>query len=276
LGTSEYHFHAWGKPGMIHVGAKIFLFLLRIRIGGIMKTQTGTLYGIGVGPGDPELLTIKSARIISEVDVIFAAASTKNDYSIAVNIAGPHIPKGTAVRMLHFPMTKDRDESCKAWKTNAEIIISELEQGRDAAFLTLGDPMTYSTYGYVLKNIQQMAPHIPITTIPGITSYQAAAACINTPLVEGEESLLVVSGVNGGGRLRQNTIKPENVVFMKAYRNVPDINAALNGDSGFTRCIGISNCSLPNQKIYPDTREFNDRIPEYWTLIIAKQSDQHA
>jgi precorrin-2/cobalt-factor-2 C20-methyltransferase len=160
-----------------------------------MKQQTGTLYGIGVGPGDPELLTIKSARILSEVDVVFAAASTKNDYSLAVNIAGPHIPVGTAVRMLQFPMTKDKEETRKAWKIHAETIISELEQGKNAAFLTLGDPMTYSTYGYILQNIQKSAPHISITTIPGITSYQAAAACINTPLVEGEECLLVVSGI---------------------------------------------------------------------------------
>jgi precorrin-2/cobalt-factor-2 C20-methyltransferase len=241
-----------------------------------MKQQTGTLYGIGVGPGDPELLTVKSARILSEVDVVFAAASTKNDYSLAVNIAGPHIPKETEVRMLQFPMTKDREETRKAWKAHAKTIIAELELGKNAAFLTLGDPMTYSTYGYILKNIQGIAPHIPIMTIPGITSYQAAAACINTPLVEGEECLLVVSGVNGGDRLRQMTIKPENVVFMKAYRNIKDINAALEGASGFTRCVGVSNCSLPDQKIYQDIREFNDRSPEYWTLIIAKQSKNHA
>lgn len=241
-----------------------------------MKQRTGTLYGIGVGPGDPELLTVKSARILSEVDVVFAAASTKNDYSLAVNIAGPHIPKETEVRMLHFPMTQDKAETRKAWKTHAETVISELELGKNAAFLTLGDPMTYSTYGYILKNIQEIAPHIPITTIPGITSYQAAAACINTPLVEGEECLLVVSGVNGGDRLRQMTLKPENVVFMKAYRNIKDINAALEGACGFTRCVGVSNCSLPDQKIYPDTREFNDRCPEYWTLIIAKQAKNNA
>ncbi len=241
-----------------------------------MKQQTGTLYGIGVGPGDPELLTVKAARILSEVEVVFAAASTKNDYSLAVNIAGPHIPERTAVRILRFPMTKDKEETCKAWKAHAETIISELELGKNAAFLTLGDPMTYSTYGYILKNIQIIAPQIPITTVPGITSYQAAAACINTPLVEGEECLLVVSGVNGGDRLRQVRMNPENVVFMKAYRNIKDINAALESASGFTQCVGVSNCSLPEQKIYPDTREFNGRSPEYWTLIIAKQSNNHA
>jgi precorrin-2/cobalt-factor-2 C20-methyltransferase len=241
-----------------------------------MKQQTGTLYGIGVGPGDPELLTIKSARILSQVDVVFAAASTKNNYSLAVNIASPYIPKGTPLLLLQFPMTKDKAEARNAWKAHAQTIIAKLEQGKNAAFVTLGDPMTYSTYGYVLQNIQKIAPQIPIMTIPGITSYQAAAACINTPLVEGEESLLVVSGVNGGDRLRQVTMKPENVVFMKAYRNIKDINAALDGASTFTRCVGVSNCSLPDQKIYQDTRQFNDRSPDYWTLIIAKQSQNHA
>ncbi len=253
------------------------LIQIEICIGGDhMKQDLGTLYGIGVGPGDPELLTVKSARIISEVDVVFAAASTKNNYSLAVNIAEPYIPKETTVRVLQFPMSKNKEETCKAWKTHAETIISVLEEGKNAAFLTLGDPMTYSTYGYILQNIQNLAPHVPITTIPGITSYQAAAACINTPLVEGEECLMVVSGVNGGDRLRQATIKPENVVFMKAYRNIKDINAAIEDASGYARCVGVSNCSLPDQKIYPDTREFNDRIPEYWTLIIAKQSSNHA
>ena len=241
-----------------------------------MTSQTGTLYGIGVGPGDPELLPIKSARILSEVDIVFAAASTKNAYSIAVNIAGPHIPESTSIRMLQFPMTKNKSETRQAWKTHAAAIIAELESGKNVAFLTLGDPLTYSTYGYILKNIQEMAPHVPIVTIPGITSYQAAAACINTPLVEGEESLLVVSGVNGGDRLRRMTVKPENVVFMKAYRNIRDINAALEDAEGFTRCVGVSNCSLPDQKIIQDVRELNGRTPEYWTIIIAKQSDDGA
>ncbi len=241
-----------------------------------MGKHTGTLYGIGVGPGDPELLPIKSARILSEVDVVFAAASTKNAYSLAVKIANPHIPEGTTVKMMQFPMTKDKAETGIAWKAHAQTIITELEQGKDVAFLTLGDPMTYSTYGYILKNIQKIAPHVPIITIPGISSYQAAAACTNTPLVEGEECLLVVSGVCGGDRLRQLAIKPENIVFMKAYRNIKDINEAIDDSSAFTQCIGVSNCSLPNQEIFRNIHEFNGRSPDYWTIIIAKQSNNHA
>lgn len=236
-----------------------------------MNQKIGKLYGIGVGPGDPELITLKSARILNTVDVIFAAASTKNDYSLAVNIAKPHIPDKTPLRMLSFPMTKDEEETEKAWSDHAQTILEELEQGNDAAFVTLGDPMTYSTYAYVLRHIQALAPDLPVETVPGITSYQAAAACLNTPLVEGEESLLLVSGVKGGDRLREVSGKPENVVFLKAYKNAGDINTAIEETCLFKNCIGVMNCGRPNQEIINDISEFNTKKPDYWTLIIAKQ-----
>ena len=184
-----------------------------------MKTKTGTLYGISVGPGDPELITLKAAKILNHIDIVFAAASTKNNHSLAVNIARNHIPDTTTVKMLRFPMTRDRNETRKAWQNNAKIIIEELEQGKNVAFLTLGDAMTYSTFGYIIRHIQTIAPNLKIRTIPGVTSYQAAAARLNTPLVEGEESLMVVSGAKGGNQLRELAGKPENVVFLKAYRN---------------------------------------------------------
>jgi len=236
-----------------------------------MKTKIGTLYGIGVGPGDPELITLKSAKILSMVHVVFAAASTKNNHSLAVNIAKPHIPETTPIRMLSFPMTKDEKETRESWAKNARIIINELVQGKDAAFLTVGDSMTYSTYGYILKQIKASAPDIAIESIPGITSYQAAAARLNTPLVEGEESLLVTSGVKGGDLLRQFSCKPETVVFLKAYRNLDDIICAVDETGLFQDCVGISKCGLPGEEIVTDPKEFAARPPDYWTLIIAKQ-----
>jgi len=131
--------------------------------------------------------------------------------------------------------------------------------------------MTYSTYGYVLKHIKASAPYIAIESIPGITSYQAAAARLNTPLVEGEESLLITSGVKGGDRLRQFSYKPENVVFLKAYRNVTDIISAVDETHLFQDCVGISKCGLPGEEIVTDLKEFATKPPNYWTLIIAKQ-----
>ncbi len=233
--------------------------------------KPGTLYGIGVGPGDPELIPLKAARILREVDIIFAAPSTKNDYSLAVSIAKHHIRPETPVMMLPFPMTKNREEAQTAWERNAAIIIEALEQGKNAAFITLGDSMTYSTYGYVLRHIRTAAPHLHIETIPGITSYQAAAARLNTPLVEGEEALLVLSGVKGGDRLREFCGKPENVVFMKAYRNVGDISLALEENGLIENSIAISHCGLPEEEIIRDLNELRNKPPGYWTLIIAKR-----
>jgi precorrin-2/cobalt-factor-2 C20-methyltransferase len=237
-----------------------------------METKIGTLFGIGVGPGDPELIPLKSVKTLSRVNVVFAAASTKNRHSLAVNIAKPFIPETTSIRMLSFPMTRDKKVIFEAWAENSRAIIAELERGKDVAFLTVGDPMTYSTYGYILKHIQASAPHVTIKTIPGITSYQAAAARLNIPLVEGEESLLVTSGVKGGDHLRQFSCKPETVVFLKAYRNVDDIISAIDETDLFQECVGITKCGLPGEEIVTDPKEFINRPPNYWTLIIAKQN----
>ena len=236
-----------------------------------MTKKIGTLYGIGVGPGDPDLITLKSVKILNRVQVVFAASSTKNSHSLAVNIAKPHIPETTPIKMLSFPMTKDEKETRRSWAENSGIIINELIQGKDAAFITVGDSMTYSTFGYILKHIKASAPYVTIESIPGITSYQAAAARLNTPLVEGEESLLVTSGVKGGDRLRQFSVKPENVVLMKAYRNVKDIICAVDESGLFQDCVGISKCGLPGEEIVTDLKEFAVKPPNYWTLIIAKQ-----
>ncbi len=237
---------------------------------------TGTFYGIGVGPGDPDLIPLKSVKILNKVQVIFAAASTKNDYSQAVAIAGPHLPEDVSVRLLPFPMTKVTKEKQASWRANAETIIAELEKGLDVAFLTLGDSMTYATYGYILKYIQMLAPHIAVVTVPGITSYQAAAARVNTPLVEGEESLLILSGVEGGDRLRQLSACAENVVFLKAYRNTGDITEALDEAGMLETSVCITNCGRENEEIIRDLKELNHRPPGYWTLILAKQAKEDA
>ncbi len=235
-----------------------------------MKEKRGTLYGIGVGPGDPGLITLKAVNILNRVDLVYAAASTKNAYSLAVNIAKPHIPDDTPVIHLRFPMTLEAAQTRKAWAENAQVIVAAVKAGKNAAFLTLGDPMTYSTFGYVLKNIRAIAPDLPVETVPGITSYQASAARLNTPLVEGEESLLITSGVKGGDRLRAMGGKPENVVFLKAYRNVSDISSALEEADMLSTSVGITHCGLPEEEIVTDIRQLAQREPGYWTLIIAK------
>jgi precorrin-2/cobalt-factor-2 C20-methyltransferase len=219
-----------------------------------MASDKGILYGLGVGPGDPDLITLKAIKILQQVDVVYAAGSSKNDYSLAVSIAKPHIPENTPVKLLRFPMTSDKNEKKKAWENHARSIIHEMEQGRHIAFITLGDAMTYSTYGYLMKTVLRLAPRLPVVSVPGITSYQAAAAGLNRPLVEGEESLLLVSGTRGGHRFRRCSACAENVIFLKAYKNITDINDALDEAGCLDTSVAVSNCSLPEETITSDLR----------------------
>jgi len=229
----------------------------------------GKLYGIGVGPGDPELLTLKGVRLINEADVIFTAASSKNSYSLAVEIAKPHISKLTRIISLSFPMTKDEEVTRAAWNENALEIANVLKKGLTAAFLTLGDPTTYSTFGYILKSLENVMPEADIETVPGITSFHAAAARLNRTLVEAEESLLITSGAYGGDHLRKCTDSIQNIVMMKAYKNTRDINQALK-DAGFYKdSVAISKCGRKGEEIIKNLDELETREPDYWTLILA-------
>lgn len=230
----------------------------------------GKLYGVGVGPGDPELITVKAVRVIKEADIIFTAASSKNSYSLAVEIASPYISSNTRTETLYFPMTKDETQTETAWINNAKQIASALKEGLTAVFLTLGDPTTYSTFGYILKKMACVMPEADIETIPGITSFHAASARLNRILVEGEQSLLVTSGAYGGDRIRHiNGV--ENVAIVKAYKNVKDINAALK-ETGLSRnSVAVSKCGRDHEKITRNLDALEQEAPDYWTLILASK-----
>ncbi len=230
----------------------------------------GKLYGVGVGPGDPELLTIKAVRVIKEADIIFTAASSKNSYSLAVEIAKPYISTFAKVEKLFFPMTKEEKEVEAAWIHNAKQIAKQLKKGKKVVFLTLGDPVTYSTFGYILKKMDCIMPEADIETIPGITSFHAASARLNRILVEGEESLLVTSGAFGGEQIRHNN-GVENVAIVKAYKNIKDINNALK-ETGFdNKAVAVSKCGRKNERIVKNIDELERKEPDYWTLILASK-----
>ena len=236
-----------------------------------MNQKKGVLYGIGVGPGDPELITVKAVNTLRKVDVIFTASSTKNSFSLAIAVCRPYIADHIPVISLSFPMTSDREEAGAAWRENAETILSVLEEGKNAAFLTLGDPMTYSTFGYILTSLQNTPSDVTVEIIPGITSYQAAAARIKRPLVEGEESLLITSGAYGGDNLRRLSECAENIVLMKAYKNVEDITSVLSQAGLLEKGVAISNCGRENETITRNLNDLSKRKPDYWTLILTKK-----
>ena len=233
--------------------------------------KDGKLFGIGVGPGDPELITKKAIRVINEADVIFTAASTKNNYSLALEIADPYISDNAYIQSLSFPMIKDKEESAKAWNYNAEKIKTALKQGKNVAFITLGDPVTYSTFGYILMAMKTVMPDADIEIIPGITSFHAAAARCNKILVEAEETLAVMSGAYGGENIRCIAEKVDKIAIVKAYKNTKDINKALKETGFYKKSIAISKCGREGEEIIENIDDLEKKEPDYWTLILASK-----
>ena len=235
-----------------------------------MTIMPGVLYGIGVGPGDPELITLKALRILERVPYVFAAASSKNDYSLALNIVRHYIAQAV-VEPLYFPMTSDRQVQGEAWEKNAAFVLETLQQGEDAAFLTIGDPLTYSTYGYLLKTVKDMNKNIKAITIPGITSYNAAAALANIPLTEGEESFYLISGAQGGDRLREAIATSDNIVMLKTYRHFDKIYETLEELNLLDCATCISMCGLSGETVTHDLRPLKNQKMPYLSLIIIKK-----
>ncbi|MDQ7782234.1 MAG: precorrin-2 C(20)-methyltransferase [Desulfomonilaceae bacterium] len=238
-----------------------------------MKTRCGTLYGIGVGPGDPDLITVKALRILKSVSAIFAASSTKNGYSLAETIVKKHLGY-TPVERMPFPMTRDKELLAKHWEANAGRVLEVLNEGDDAAFVTLGDPSTYSTFTYLVRSVRRIAPHVPVVTVPGITSYHAAAALSNTPLTEGEESFHLISGANGGRNLRKIIESSENVVVLKTYKYFDDIFDTLEDLDLVDRSILVSRMGLEDETVVEDLRSLKGKTLPYLSLVIIKKRNR--
>jgi precorrin-2/cobalt-factor-2 C20-methyltransferase len=235
-----------------------------------MTLKTGTLYGIGVGPGDPELITLKALKVLHRVPHIFAACSTKNSYSLALSIVRCHL-NGAGIEHLPFPMSKDAQVLQESWEDNARRVLEVLDTGSDAAFVTLGDPLTYSTFGYLLKTLKRLRPQMHIITIPGITSYNAAAALTHIPLTEGEESFYLVSGALGAARLKEIIDKSDNIVMLKTYRHFAEIYQALEEMDLLDRTTCISRCGLDGETVVENLRHLKGRTLPYLSMVIIKK-----
>lgn len=231
----------------------------------------GTFYGIGVGPGDPELLTVKAIRVLQKVPHIFAASSSKNDYSLAFQAVKEYLSPHAKVYALPFPMTYNHQELEKAWRENCQLILDLLFKGEDVAFITIGDPLIYSTYIYLLRTIQAACPEVRIQTIPGITSFQAAASTCNLPLVEGEESMAIVSGAQGVTHLEKTLDCCDTIVLLKTYRQMSEIIKTLEERSLHQSICYVSRCGFDDQQVVVGLTDLKNHTPHYLSLMIVKK-----
>ncbi|SHE36719.1 precorrin-2/cobalt-factor-2 C20-methyltransferase [Thermoanaerobacter uzonensis DSM 18761] len=219
------------------------------------------LYGIGVGPGEESLITLKAVKILQKVDVVIAPSS-KGEGSIAYEIAKPYI-KGDVV-FMEFPMTYSKEDLKTKWEENVKKIKELLDEGKDVAFITIGDPMIYSTYIYILKGIEDYE----VETIPGITSYSAAASRLNIPIAEGNETFAVISSGNVT-EISKALAMFDNVVLMKISRRYKEIVNLLK-EKSFKGYLVIK-CGHKKEKISYDLDRYIGKKIDYLSLIIAKK-----
>lgn len=217
------------------------------------------LFGVGVGPGDKELLTLKAVRVIECCSVVAVPSSMAGGKSIAYEVAEDYIKEGTEILVKHFPMGGEEQEE-KIYEA-FKAIEDKLKEGKDVAFLTIGDPFVYSTYIYLLKYIEEAG--YETETVPGITSFCASASLAKVPLVIGDEPLLILPGE------RINTIKDEkHLVVMKIYKQEEKVLDVLE-EKGFDY-VYIKRAGRDGQAILRNREEIIGN-KEYMSLIIASR-----
>jgi precorrin-2/cobalt-factor-2 C20-methyltransferase len=231
----------------------------------------GTFYGVGVGPGDPELLTLKAVRVLREVDVIFAAGHERNGKSLALDIVTPHLPPGARVESLNFPHTFDSVDGRSSHFEAAGRILDTLRRPMSAAFLTLGDPMTFSTFTYVLDALSELEPAVPVRVVPGVTSFAAAAAATLTPLAEGDETLTILGASRNTEALEAALKTADNLVIMKPYRQTERVCDLLQHAGLADRTMFCTECSRPTEKVSRGLEEARTGKGLYMSLFLVRK-----
>jgi len=208
----------------------------------------GKLYGLGVGPGDPELVTLKAARIIKETDIIFAPQSRSGRPSVALKIVQPIIgERETECEILQplFPMTEDKEELDKSWNDAAEMLYDKLSEGLDVVFVTLGDPTVFSTFSYVSKLLQKKG--VEVVLVPGITAMTACSTTAGIQLTEQDDIMVVVPQVDD--RLPKILPYVDTIVAMKTSRHLDVLEDCINKDPREKEIISVQNCTMENEEI---------------------------
>ena len=231
--------------------------------------MSGIFYGIGVGPGDPELLTVKAIKIMKEVDIIIAPKTEKKDGSVALSIARPYLKKDIEIVYQVFPMVVKFEESTEAWETNKNEILALLKAGKKIAFLTLGDPMFYSTYIYVYRLLEHEG--FPIETIPGIPAFCAIGSKLGYPLVEGNDILSVIPATADPEKIKKVMAVTDNVVLMKVYKNFSSIVDTLVENEMIDNAVMLSRCGLPDEVRINDLVGEKNKKVNYLSTILARR-----
>lgn len=234
-------------------------------------TGLGKFYGIGLGPGDPGLVTLRAAEVLRSVQVIYAAASQQSSRSVSGRILDA-LPGVTAERReLSFTMSNNFGERLARIDEHAAAVLAVLRAGRDAAFVTIGDSMTYSTCGYLLRALLRMEPALPHEIIPGVNSWSALAAKAAVPLVEDRETLRIIPAAVEPEPAALDRLLADDgtAVLLKCYRTRETLVRQLT-ERGFHVLYGAG-IGLEEEFVSDDPAAVASRPPEYLSMLIVRR-----
>ncbi|MEU1980619.1 precorrin-2 C(20)-methyltransferase [Nocardia sp. NPDC019395] len=237
-----------------------------------MTVGTGKLWGVGLGPGDPELVTVKAARIIAEADVI-AFHSARHGRSISRGIAEPYMRPGQLEEHLIYPVTTETTDHPGGYQgaidefytAAAERLAAHLAAGRSVALLAAGDPLFYSSYMHMHR---RLADRFEAEIIPGITSVSAATAALGTPLVEGEQVLTVLPGTMPADELTRRLAGSDAAAIMKLGRTYPAVRKALADSGRLDRAYYVERASSERQRVLPAGEVDESQVPYFAITIV--------
>ncbi|MCD6528024.1 MAG: precorrin-2 C(20)-methyltransferase [Desulfuromonas sp.] len=233
-----------------------------------MGTPTGTLFGVGLGPGDPELLTLKAVRVLQHSQCIYVPTSRLSNQDYVAEVVNRYADQQCEIQPVTFSLAATAEERKKHWQLTAADIASRLRDVQDVAFVTLGDPLLYSTYIYLIRAVRQQMPEAQIETVPGISAFSFVAALTNIPLGEGLQPLTVIPSSNDLNQIKQLINAGGGVVLMKIGRRLQQIIDAIDQADALQRSVFVSRAGLPDQRIETDLNQLRSAPEETGNLAV--------
>lgn len=230
----------------------------------------GTFYGLGVGPGDPEWITVKAARVLQRCPHVCVPKSKVASESVALDIARSYLRPDAAIHELAFPMTSDEQVLQDSWRRAASAVLQILDGGEDCCFLTLGDALLYSTYIYLLRELRTLCPEITVVTVPGITAFSAAAALTNFAVGEKKQLVTIVPAADDFGPFTAALDRGGTVVLMKVGNRLERILNELASRNLLSQAVFVSHAGMAQQHVETDLSRLRGREAEtgYLSILI--------
>jgi precorrin-2/cobalt-factor-2 C20-methyltransferase len=236
----------------------------------------GTFYGVGVGPGDPELITRKAARILAEVDRIFYPMETRGGTSFARRIIAPLGVPEAKCQAIHMGMSRDRSNELLTYENAVNVMVTELRQGKSVAWVTQGDPLFYSTFIHLYEQMRQNFPDIPVAIIPGVTSTSAAAARAGIPVARLEEKVAVLPAVYGLTELVALLDEFATVFLMKVNSVFDQLLDILGTLPPTVHGVYLENIGTAEERLVTDLESLRGQKLPYFSLILLRRERRPA